>query len=128
MIRTWPLGRQKQTLRSRPWEPFSASDIKGVAGGGAADASLKGPRHVLIQSRSWEQLSSRLEGGCPREELEGGHPCPLQTPLHLPLGAVGGQVGTVLSVLCGGATGLHLGVMQGPSGASTVLRTGRVAT
>lgn len=36
---------------------------RGQRGAGAADASLKGPHHFLIQSRSWEQLSSYHVGG-----------------------------------------------------------------
>lgn len=46
------------------WEPFSARDFKGGSrAAGVADASLKGPHHFLIQSRAWEQLSSRCLGG-----------------------------------------------------------------
>lgn len=49
------------------WEPFSASDFKGGSrAAGAADAFLKELHHFLIQSRSWEQLSSRCLGGTRR--------------------------------------------------------------
>lgn len=53
-----------------------------------------------------------------REELDGGHPCPRQTPLCLlPFSEpVAGQVGTAERGLAchRGAVGLHLGVMHFP--------------
>lgn len=49
------------------WEPFSASDFKGGSrAAGAVDAFLKELHHFLIQSRSWEQLSSHCLGGTRR--------------------------------------------------------------
>lgn len=55
---------------------------RGQRGAGAADASLKGPHHCLIQSRSWEQLSSYRLGGRTRarRRRKGNGPCPPQTP------------------------------------------------
>lgn len=74
---------------------------RGQRDAGAADASLKGPCHFLIQSRSWEQLCSCCLGGRTPARSERWLFCLLQTlffsrPCICFSGLVGGQVGTKL--------------------------------